>query len=144
MDLFHQGHPHHNSSTVIQLAIQLREQEGAGGVCAVSRGKGAVTEWRAFAFLLLPPHGSRARGPNPQPFLLSLLFFVKLWANLLEPSAEWGKRNQRWVTGPQARSHWSREKGGNRQIYGQQSVPPPPQSPSARRQLDNPSTPLMN
>lgn len=50
-----------------QLAIELREQEGAGGGGAVRRGKGAVTACRAFTFILLPPHGFWARGPIPGP-----------------------------------------------------------------------------
>lgn len=48
-------------------AIQLWEQESAGAVCAVCRGKGAETERRLFAFILLPTHGSWARGPISSP-----------------------------------------------------------------------------
>lgn len=75
---------------------------GAGWGCSRERPGGGG--WMPGSCTQSPPPtrflGQRA---NPQPFLLSLLLFVKLWANLLEPSAGRGrKRNQRSVAGPRA------------------------------------------
>lgn len=78
---------------------------------------------------------------------LSIAFFVKLWGNLLEPSAEYGKGDQTSTQllahRPDTRNHWERKERQQADLWATICYTQPPR-PSARRQTDNPSTPLMN
>lgn len=105
MDLFHQGPPHHSFwfARPCLFNSEGAGRQGGGGEGA-GRGRGVgmrVSQARGWwlnagAVLYAVSSPNTGSGPEGQSPALpsSLPLFVKLWANLLEPSAgRGGKRN---------------------------------------------------